>query len=409
MLKTFQVKRPLRTYRAITENPIPFLTEVFSESGDFVRVQAWGFESYLVNDPDLYREALVEKSDVFVLQGGAAAGLGRLIGDGILTNRGDNWRQSRRTLQPLFNQSALDTYPETIEARFKESLQCWKTDFADKPFSLNREILSLCVRVTCSSLFNYLPDFNEARRFADAIWVLQQEGMIRYAKGLDLLEWLPVPLNLKVGKAKRVLAQVAKNAIAAGANFPEDEILSILFAGTESPANTICWAMKVLQEHLSLYGELKGQSSDLLLEKLLSETLRLYPAGWAFERFSVADTTLGGVPIKKGARFFFSPYLLHRNPRFWSEPEKFDPQRFSAREKPQGGVPKYAYLPFGAGPRSCIGSRMAWIEMELIMRELIKNCEWKSVSEAQDNPYEAQGSFKLRFNRPIFVQMKFLT
>jgi cytochrome P450 len=133
---------------------------------------------------------------------------------------------------------------------------------------------------------------------------------------------------------------------------------------------------------------------------IINEAMRLYPAGWAFERYARERVTLGGEPLEKGARLLFSPYLLHRNPRFWRDPERFDPLRFAKDEKEV--TAKYAYLPFGAGPRSCIGGRLAMHEMRIALGMMLAHCDLSLEPSAA--PLVADGSFKIRLSRPMMVR-----
>lgn len=410
-------------YRRVRHDPIGFMSDVLRACGEFVRVDFLAIRFYLVNDPGLVREALVEKADTFIIKGGVSRGLARLIGDGILTNRGEDWRRSRASLQPLFHQSALDEHGPVIAARVQESLDRWR-ETAGVPFCLNRELLALSCRIACSTLFRWLPSFADALEFADAIWVLQLDGMERYLAGGDYTPWLPSARNRKVNGARAALIRFAERAVGAGAGVPVDEILSILFAGTESPVNTLCFALTLLAEHpewrdrlvadLTATGSdgdetdpFKGMESFDLLSQVMSECVRLYPAGWAFERYAAADVTLGGEPLRKGARLVFSPFLMHRNPRFWREPERFDPARFARGPTAVEGVPKYGYMPFGAGPRSCIGSRLALAEMRVALRMILTRCRWTIDDHPGDPPLTPGGSFKLRLSRPLFVKMEF--
>lgn len=354
------------------------------------------FPYYYIGDPELIREALIDQSETFVIQGGASAGLARLIGHGILTNRGEDWRASRKGLQPLFQK--VDSYTGVIRERVTETLERWK---GLKEFPLNRELLALSFRIKASALFGSLPSFEEALEFADAIWVLQSDGMERYLRGLDYLPWLPLPLNGRVIRAKRSLYRLSRKIHEAGSGQPLDEILSIFFAGAESPANTLAWALLLLHRHPEILSGVRG-GDDVLLEQALSETLRLYPAGWAFERSAPRGGTLGGNPIAKGGRMLFSPFVLHRSARYWKDPERFDPSRFRSGLTAPEGQPKYSYIPFGAGPRSCIGSRLAWLEMKTTLAMLVPRVEF-SFAEPEPRP---RGSFKIRLSLPLLVRAR---
>jgi cytochrome P450 len=314
----------------------------------------------------------------------------------------------------------LKDYLPIMSARVQESLDRWRTRFAGTSFPVNRELLALSFRITCSTLFHYLPSFEEAEEFADAIWVLQSDGMKRYLAGGDYTPWIPLPQNRRVNRARAALIRLAQKAVDHGAGQPLDEILSILFAGTESPVNTLCFALKLLEDHPGWHEKLlaelarKAPASPFediesfdLLSQVISESVRLYPAGWAFERYAAEDVQLGGELVRKGSRLLFSPFLMHRNSRFWREPARFDPLRFTAGPNAVEGVPKYGYMPFGAGPRSCIGSRLALAEMRITLSMILAQCRWTTERRPGDPPLDAEGSFKIRLPRPLVVTMDF--
>ncbi len=418
MIPEYRAGHPLQNYLRVRGDLMGFLAHVARDCGDFARFRVLAFPYLLVNDPAIIREALVDRSETVIIKGGASAGLARLIGHGILTNRGDAWRQSRAGLQPLFHQAALKSYWPAMAARVDESLARWRA--ASAPVAIQRELLALSVRITCSTLFGYVPRFDESDEAAEAIGVLQREGMERFVAGGDLASWLPLPINRRIDRAKATLVRLAQSAVNAGCTQPVDEILSILFAGTESPVNTLCFALKLLEESPDVLSRLKelvlnaGPATRWesleefdLLSQVISEAMRLFPAGWAFERFAAQDVELGGERVQKGTRLMFSPYVLHRNPRYWRDPERFDPSRFSTSPHTADGVPKYGYLPFGAGPRSCIGSRLAWAQMRLILGAMVAQCEWKTVRTPGVAPLTAEGAFKIRLSRPLQLTLQF--
>jgi cytochrome P450 len=412
MLQTYQKHNSLQSFLAVRKDPMAFFAGVGKASGDFARLNILFYRYMFVNDPDLVREALIEKNDKFILHGGTVTGLARLLGHGILTNHGEDWRQSRSHIVPLFQNKALESYYPIITGRVQESIQRWQTEFAGQSFSINRELLALMFRILCSTLFRYVPTFEESLEFADAIWVLQTDGMTRLTNGGDLVPWLPLPRIRRVNKVVATLQRIAQNIIASGCPVPVDEIRSLLFAGTESPANTLCWSLKLLDESPQWREELAQRDLPYgnmecfdSLSKVICETMRLYPAGWAFERHVAEDDTLGGEPVTKGTRIFFSPYLLHRNVKFWRDPEAFDPNRFTDSATVVPGVPRFGYLPFGAGPRSCTGGRLAMAEMRIALGMIASQCSWQIVKRDGDAPLSPQGSFKLRLNRPLYVKL----
>ena len=421
MIPVYNKQNPVQSYLAIRRDPVTFLADVIRESGDFARVNVLIFRFHLVNDPALIREALSDHSEQLIIKGGVSHGLARLIGNGILTNRGDQWRASRAQLQPLFHQGAMRAALPIITARVQETLERWRTSFSGQPLSIHRELLALSFRIACSTLFNHLPTWDAALQFADAIWVLQGDGMQRHLDGMDYVSWLPLPRNRKVNAARAVLYRLAQDAVEQGAGQTVDEILSILFAGTESPVNTLCFALKLLEEHPAwcskILADLAQHSPGAphddvdrfdVLAQVLSECIRLYPAGWAFERYAEQDVQLGGERVPKGSRLLFSPFLMHRNTRFWRDPERFDPLRFTAGPNAAEGVPKFGYMPFGAGPRSCIGARLAQAEMRITLRMLLEQCTWKTAYQPGEPPLNAEGSFKIRLSHPLMLNLEVL-
>ena len=419
MIKTYRKNQLIRNYLGLKNDPIGFLSKILEECGEIARIRIFPVRFYLVNDPEMIREALVEKHSIFIIKGGVSAGLARLIGRGILTNHGENWRESRRSLQPFFQHEAIQAYFPKMTDRVKESLQRWSSNYEGKSFSLNRELVILSYRIKCSTLFQTLPTFEDAEKFADAMWVLQSDGMKRHMTGLDFFSWIPTPQNRRVNRARRVMITLAEKLIEQGAPQALPEILSLLFAGTEAPANTLVWTIQLLDDHPEWIEKLSEHFSKWdsqtfhenvekvdVLSQVISESIRIYPAGWAFERYAAETTTLGDEVIEKGSRLLFSPFLLHRNRRFWKDPEKFDPLRFEVGSNNPVGIPKYGYLPFGAGPRSCIGSRLAWAEMRTVLSMLLIHGRFELEKHPEDCALNAEGSFKIRFNRPLFVRME---
>jgi len=413
----YRARGPLGCYLAARRDPISFFFDVVRHAGDFARFRILTLPFVLVNDPALIREALIDRSDVLIIKGGASAGLARLVGHGILTNRGDDWRKSRTGLQPLFQQAALESQLPGMSARIDESLERWRTRFAGgEPIPIQRELLALSFRIMCSTLFRWLPGFEDAEAFAESIRVLQLDGMSRYADGADFTPWLPTARNRRVAHAKATLERLARRAVENGAGQPMDEIRSILFAGTESVVNTLAFTLLLLDEHpewrekavaaAATSGPGENESATDVLTQVMSESMRLHPAGWAFERFASEDVTLGGERVAKGTRLMFSPLVLHRNRRFWRDPDRFDPSRFAAGPSQVEGVPRYGYLPFGAGPRGCIGSRFALAEMRLILVAILAKTRWRIERAPGEPAIAAEGSWKIRLSRPLRLRLE---
>jgi cytochrome P450 len=185
-----------------------------------------------------------------------------------------------------------------------------------------------------------------------------------------------------------------------------DEILTIVLAGHETTANLLAWTLFLLSKHPDVERRVHREVTDVVgdraptladLPKLaftthvLEESMRLYPPAWSFERQAIADDVVGGYEVKAGTIVALSPYVLHRHPRYWDNPEGFDPDRFSPERS--AGRPRYAYLPFGAGPRTCIGNGFAMMEGQLLLATLIQKHRLVLVSGA---PIELEPMVTLR-------------
>ena len=248
-IPSYNKTNPISTYFAVKNNPVAFLTSLSQEGHPIIKFSILGFSYYLVNEPELVQEALVKNPEALIIKGGASAGLARLIGHGILTNRGSNWRKSRTSLQPLFSQKAMEAaVPDTLTC-IQEGFEHWQSKYMDRAFCLNRELLALSFRIKAVTLFKYDPSLEEAEHFADAVWTLQTEGVKRYMTGIDYLPWLPLKINKKVNAAITELFTLAKRICKTNPDYPADEITSLLFAGAESPANTLVWVMHMLKEN----------------------------------------------------------------------------------------------------------------------------------------------------------------
>lgn len=408
---------PLAAYLRIRRDPVEFFTQLLNTAGDLVRFRVLTLPYCLINDPVLVRQALVEHSEQIVIQGGVSRGLAKLIGDGILTNQGEAWRKSRTLLQPLFHQSVLSAHLPAMASLVQESFERWRQGHPSTAVPMHREMLALSYRIACSTLFHHVPAFSEAESFADAIWTLQRDGMDRHLSGGDYLPWLPRPQHLRVNRARRALARLGKVSLDEGRSPPLDEVLSLLFAGTESPVTTLCFALQLLEQHPSWRDRLVAELQDIetpeamdqhpLLTQVVNESLRLFPAGWAFERYAATNVTLGEERIRRGTRLVFSPFHMHRTPRLWRHPDQFDPSRFSAAQSGPEALPRYAFMPFGAGPRSCIGSRLAMSEMRLVLGMFLRSCRWKIEHKEGEGPLRPEGAFKLRLSRPLHVRCDF--
>jgi cytochrome P450 len=165
-----------------------------------------------------------------------------------------------------------------------------------------------------------------------------------------------------------------------------DEVMTVFLAGHETTANALAWTLYLIARHPLVEERLRDEVDRVLggrtpalpdlaglpyVKMVLEEGLRLYPPAWAFGRQAIAEDEIGGYRIEKGAGVLVSPWLTHRHPAFWDEPERFDPERFSPERS--AGRPRFAYLPFGGGPRQCIGNEFALLEGQLVLAMIVQS------------------------------------
>jgi cytochrome P450 len=192
-----------------------------------------------------------------------------------------------------------------------------------------------------------------------------------------------------------------------------DEVMTIVLAGHETTANALTWALYLLSKHPAAAQRLRREVEEVLggrvpsIEDLprlaytrmvIEETLRLYPPAWVLERQAIASDVIGGYRVRPKTIVAVAPYSLHRHPRYWPDPEDFDPERFAPERAAER--PKYAYLPFGAGPRLCIGNGFAMMEAQIILAMVMGDCALQVVPDFQ---VELVPSITLRPRRGVLM------
>ena len=194
-----------------------------------------------------------------------------------------------------------------------------------------------------------------------------------------------------------------------------DEVITMVLAGHETTANLLSWTFYLLSKHPEIEARVREEAQRVLGDRdptleavktleytrmVLDEALRLYPPAWIFERQTIADDELGGFFVKKGSIVGISPYVLHRHPRYWENPEGFDPERFRSKDASR---PRWSYLPFGGGPRMCIGNHFALMEAQIILAMIVRE---HRLELDPSQPVIVDPVITLRPKRGIFVRRR---
>ncbi len=410
-------------FRALRREPLAFLREAVAR-GDLVRIGAAFSSIFFVNHPALIGRILRENHTNY-RKGRAAARVRPLFGDGLTTADGETWQEHRRLLQPLFQSERVHAFSPIVADAAAEVADRWR-DLVEtgRPADISAEMLALTRRVILRVLFGDV-DAAHAGLLGAAMDDALREINRRVWSALPMPLWVPTPTNRRLCRALQILQGFIRARMAdvhpprrdpcplldtlhdltndrSHPRWIPDETMTLLFAGHTTAAAALAWTWLLLDahpdaEHL-LAAELRGlpeghpvSVSDLPMlpyaRRLIDEVLRLYPPTWITGRVAVAEDWLDGQSIPAGAIVLLSPWAMHRHPLFWPEPERFDPQRFSPAERARR--PAYTYLPFGAGPRVCIGQGFAVMEMLLALATLARRYRVRLLSPAPVVPEPA--------------------
>lgn len=385
------------------------LLRLAASGRDVVSYTVGSERNVLLNHPDHAKHVLGANRKNYTKDTGANLYFRAEVADGVLTAEGDRWRQQRDLLTPAFRDTPrLRAAADAAVADLVTELDHAAGDGA--PINLSAAIARVTLSITTRALFG-----------------LGYERFIGHCTDLGVVldgssALLPTPgsadlaprdaLYREVRSAVAGLAPECRGpALAALAQDPahagealHQQIVTLLLAGYETTANSLTWTWILLMRHPELYArwqELLDTGSDdaaRYTRALFDETLRLYPSAWVIGRRAVSDDVVGTVAVPAGASVTISPFLLHRHPEFWCDPEEFRPERFLA-----GGVKpthRYAYIPFGAGHRFCVGSAYAHEEAALILGAIGRRFVLRPVGSADARP---DHKFVLRAPDPFAV------
>ncbi len=388
----------------VRANPMRFYTRMANEYGGIARFFYGRKPTYLISEPELIREFLVERRDLYVKNTRYSL-LVRAIGNGLLNSDGKVWQEQRSASQPGFSRSRIHAQAgRTVEiaTRHVERWERWAD--SGEPHDIEPDMSVLIQHLIGHSLLG--PVFGEiGERFVDLVEEIRVYwpptvrtllghlrppplGKMRHLKGLldqlDAMVFAAIRQQREGGEENDSLLSILARAELDedGRRFDEqslrDQLLTLYFAGFETSASTLTFLLyrlslqpgirRRLWDEVAALGGRAPEGTDLkalgYTEQCLNETLRLYPPAYNFSRVMLEETTVGGYRVAKDAMVIVSPYATHRLPKWWPNPEGFDPDRFS--EERATGRSQFAFIPFGAGHRYCIGGPLAMVQMKLI-------------------------------------------
>lgn len=365
---------------------VEFLQQAQRECGDVAHFKAMNQSFYLVSDPDLVRQVLLERVQEFpkpeaVIQ--KSNGLGRFLGHGILTAGYEEWRPQRKLIQPLMQHKHIAEYAETMARMGDQLLSTWQSG---EQRDIHADMTQLTMWIIAETMFGISVEQSEE---LEAIGRDAQKIVIE-----DLASPLPSFLTKQESRTERINTALTnlvgrfvaerrakgssdrhdllsilmetrdENGQPVSEEFLRNNILTMFFAGHETTANTLTWAFYYLSQHSYILQELQQEVDAVLASGRLP--------------------TINDLPHKAGSFVLISPYVLHRDPRRWISPDNFVPIRFS--EDNEKKIEKYAYLPFGGGPRICIGNHFALMEAHILLALIVSRFHLRLASGAKIEP-----------------------
>lgn len=419
----------------IRRDPLTFLTEIRKRYGD-VTSHTIDERVYLVNRPDLAHRVLAANRRNYVKSGTPDdLMLTPLLGQGLLTSEGEVWKRQRRVSQPAFTRERVQGFDALITASTLELVDRWTAPPASgEPLRLDHQLSGLTLAIVARAIFGSdLTGINEY--FGEAVDVLNRfmghfdpmedsaagrEARAAYAKAVGFLNGL-VRLLVQARRLEgtegrddllsRLIEGLdsdagAKPDRAAAERELRDQVVTMLMAGHETTAKALTWTSVLLHDHPAVAERLDAELDTVLAgrvpragdlphlpfcQRVVQEALRLYPPVWLLSRRAVGDDELGEFDVPAGTLVCVSPYILHRDERFWKEPERFDPDRFT--EERSADRPDYAYIPFSGGPRHCVGRHLAMLEAQLVLATIRQRVR---VTLVQGHPIEPEALVTLR-------------
>ena len=411
--------RLLGSALALQRSQIAVYERAMLELGDVVRLVVGPpgvrFELICVFHPDAVQHVLASADERYSKDDPFFREVAALVGSGLLTSEGEPWLRQRRLIQPLFTPNQVATYGDLMVEETSALAERWEpVAAAGGVVDAHRAMTQLTMRVVGRAIFG--ADVDEAVGvIGAALPVMAQHGFRRAMSPVAPPASWPTPGNVRVGRAKRAVLAVVDRLIerrkVAGAEGQDllsrllrardeetgaaldaqqvrDEALLFLLAGHETTACALTFALDLLGRHSDeqklvsdevdevLGGRPPGFDDAAALARVgmvFKETMRLYPPGYALSRCATVDDVVGGYRIPAGSTVVLSQWATHRHPRFWVDPPRFDPERFSPEQEAERH--RYAYFPFGRGPRACIGTHFAMLEGAIALAVLLQRFE----------------------------------
>jgi cytochrome P450 len=411
------------------DDAIHRMTELAARHGDIYRFfsPARRAEMWVINHPDDVKRVLVSNHKNYT----KGSGLDRvkiLLGHGIMTSEGDLWKRQRYMMQPAFHRRVITEFSKLIDACNERFIAKWEAQSArGERVNITDDMSELTLEIVLLSIFGTDLDRLSKEMGGNPFDIVTKEPArdLKFAYKFRQLAKLVGSLAVRRRAEKTEHFDFLQMLIDArdketGAPMTEreliDEAMTLIVAGHETTASGLNWTWYLLSQNPAaeqlLHAEIdavaeKAEPSLAEMESLaytrnvVDEALRLYPPGWLLSRRTIQPDVLSGFEVPAGTDVLLCPYLLHRHPRYWKEPDAFRPERFDAAHEAER--PRFAYMPFAAGPRHCIGETLALYEMYMHLYKVARRYRLRYVPERE---LELEAQINLRTKYPLMMTLE---
>jgi enediyne biosynthesis protein E7 len=429
------------TLRKLSGDRLGLMTSAAARYGDAVRISAGPKTLYFFNHPDHAKRVLADNSANYH-KGIGLIQARRALGDGLLTSEGELWRKQRKVIQPVFQNKRIAGQAGVIAEEAEKLVARLRAHEGGEPVDVVREMTGLTLGVLGRTLLN--ADLTPFGSIGQSFEAVQDQAMFEMVSMSMVPMWVPLPHQVRFRRARRELQRIVEQLVAertggaggvdgddvlsrlivstreeadpeVGRERMRDELVTLLLAGHETTASTLGWALHLLDENPWARERLHAEAVEVLGDRVpvyedlhrlrytamvVEETMRLYPPVWILTRLSQAEDEVGGYHVPAGADVLICPYTLHRHPAYWPAPDRFDPERFDPDKS--ADRPRYAYIPFGAGPRFCVGNHLGMMEATFVLAMVARDLRLAKVPGYKAVP-QPMLSLRVRGGLPMTV------
>jgi cytochrome P450 len=428
---------------AVRRHPTAVFLDAARRFGDVAYLKIGPRRGFLVTNPADIRRVLQDNARNY-RKSPLYEKIRLSIGDGLLTSEGEFWLRQRRIAQPAFHRHRIASLANVMAETAREVADQWEAlARRGDPVDVADEMMRLTRTVVLRALLG--ADLGAFGDRVDRAWAILNQHIGESFWSFGLADRLPTPKRRRVQAARAVLRDAVDRVISARRRDPREtddllsmlmsardeetgeamtdeqlrvEVTTFLLAGQETSSLALTWIWYLLSQHEGPWCRLEAEIDGALGNRppayedlgalpytrmVIDEAMRLYPPAWGFSRQAIGDDELGGFHLPGGWLAFVIPYVLHRLPAYWKDPEAFDPERFLPERSAER--PKFAYLPFGAGPRQCIGNHFALIELHLAVATLAQRFRLRLVPGHRVEPWPLV-TLRPRFGMQMFIERR---